>query len=110
MIPINRVMLMGGVTRDLDMRYTSQGTAWGNSSLAIRRFSKGPDRDEPEHQTDYIEIKFWGPVTEQAERLFRKGRSVYVEGHLKVDHWDDKQTGEKRHKLVVVADAVGELE
>jgi single-strand DNA-binding protein len=108
MIDLNKVYLMGNAIRDLELRYTSQGTAWGNTGLAITRFARNPDaEDEGVEKVDFVDVKFWGPIAESSESIFRKGAKVFVEGHLRGESWEDRQTGQKRSKLVVVADRVG---
>jgi len=107
-IDVNQVYLMGNATRDLELRYTSQGTAWGNTGIAITRFRRDEEKEaEAEKQTDFIDVKLWGPIAEQSEGVMRKGAKVYVEGFLRTEVWDDRQTGQKRSKLVVVAERVG---
>jgi single-strand DNA-binding protein len=107
MIDLNMVYLMGNATRDLELRYTSQGTAWGNTGLAVTRFWRNPDAEDESEKTDFIDVKFWGPIAERSESLFRKGAKVFVEGYLRDEHWEDRQTGQKRSKLVVVAERAG---
>src|SRR5215472_16933384 len=103
MVTLNKVYLMGGVVRDLELRYTSQGTAWGSTGTAVTRFWDN-EKQEKTEKTDFIDLKFWGPLAEYSEALFRKGAKVFVEGYLRGESWDDRQTGQKRSKLVVVPD------
>lgn len=103
MANLNKVMLIGNVTRDPEIRYTPKGTALVELGLAVnRRYTaeNGEKRDE----TTFVDVTFWGRTAEIANEYLRKGRSVYVEGRLQLDSWDDKQTGQKRSKLRVVGE------
>ena len=102
MASVNKVILIGNLTRDPELRYTPKGTAVAEIGLACNRRYK-VDNDLREEVT-YVDITFWGAQAETVSKYLEKGRSVYVEGRLKLDQWDDKETGKKRSKLSVVGE------
>ena len=102
MASVNKVILIGNLTRDPELRYTPKGTAVAELGLACNRRYK-VDNDLREEVT-YVDITFWGAQAETVSKYLEKGRSVYVEGRLKLDQWDDKETGKKRSKLSVVGE------
>src|SRR5260221_1794920 len=102
---LNKVQLAGRLTRDPQMPYTHAGVAVDDSGIAVPRFFKS-DQGETKEETDFIEITAFGRTAETIQKHLSKGRAVYIEGHLKLDQWDDKQTGAKRSKLKVVADSM----
>ena len=103
MANLNKVMLIGNVTRDPEIRYTPKGTALVELGIAVnRRYTA--DNGEKREETTFVDVTFWGRTAEIASEYLRKGRSVYVEGRLQLDSWDDKQTGQKRSKLRVVGE------
>jgi single-strand DNA-binding protein len=104
MANVNKVILIGNVTRDPEIKYTPKGTAVTDLGLAINRFipaSEGGDRRE---ETTFIDVTLWGRQAEIANEYLKKGRPVYIEGRLQMDSWEDKQTGQKRSKLRVVGE------
>jgi len=103
MANLNKVMLIGNVTRDPEIRYTPKGTALVDLGLAVnRRYTA--ENGEKREETTFVEITFWGRTAEIAHEYLKKGRSVYVEGRLQLDSWDDKATGQKRSKLKIVGE------
>jgi single-strand DNA-binding protein len=103
MASVNNVILIGNLTRDPELRYTPKGTAVAEIGLACnRRYKSG--HGELQEEVTYIDITFWGSLAETVSKYLEKGRSVYVEGRLKLDQWDDKDTGKKRSKLSVVGE------
>ncbi len=104
MANLNRVFLMGNLTRDVEMRYTPSGMAVGKFGLAINRKYKDTKTNEMREEVTFVDIEVWGKTAETAHQYLAKGRPVFVEGRLKLDQWDDKQTGQKRSKMFVVAD------
>ena len=103
MANLNKVMLIGNVTRDPEIRYTPKGTALVDLGLAVnRRYTA--DNGEKREETTFVDITFWGRTAEIANEYLKKGRSVYVEGRLQLDSWDDKATGQKRSKLKIVGE------
>lgn len=100
---LNKVMLIGNLTRDPEIKYTPKGQAIAELAMAInRRYTteSGEKRDE----TTYVDVTLWGRLAEIAKDYLSKGRPVYIEGRLTLDTWDDKQTGQKRSKLRVTGD------
>ena len=103
MANLNKVFLIGNLTRDPQLRYTPSGAAVADMSLAVNRKFKGQD-DSWKEETCFVDLTVWGKAAENAAEYLSKGRSVFVEGRLKLDQWDDKNTGQKRSKLSVVAE------
>ena len=103
MANVNKVILIGNLTRDPEVRHTPKGTAVGDIALAVNRNFTG-DNGEKREETTYIDVTLWGRTAEIAQQYLRKGRPVYVEGRLQMDTWEDKQSGQKRSKLKVVAE------
>jgi single-strand DNA-binding protein len=105
MANVNKVILIGNLTRDPEVRHTPKGTAVGDIALAINRAYTG-DNGEKREETTYVDVTLWGRTAEIAQQYLRKGRPVYIEGRLQMDTWEDKATGQKRSKLKVVAEAL----
>lgn len=105
MANLNKVMLMGNLTRDPEVRYTPKGTAVGDLGIAVnRRVSDGNGNWTDE--TTFVDVTVWGSNAENAQKYLSKGRGVFVEGRLQMDTWEDKQSGQKRSKLKVVAEVL----
>ena len=103
MANLNKVMLIGNITRDPEIRYTPKGTALVELGLAVnRRYTA--ENGEKREETTFVDVTLWGRTAEIANEYLRKGRSVYIEGRLQLDTWDDKTTGQKRSKLRVVGE------
>ena len=102
---LNKVMIMGNLTRDPEVKYTPKGTAVADLALVINRVYS-TDAGEKREETTYVDVELWGRQAEIAGEYLRKGRPVYIEGRLKLDTWDDKQTGQKRSKMRVVGEAL----
>ena len=96
----NKVILMGNLTRDPEVKYTSGGTAIANISMAINRTWTNKDGQKQE-ETTFVEVEAWDRQAEVIGQYLKKGRPLMVEGRLKYDQWDDKETGQKRSKLRV---------
>ncbi|MCE0524154.1 MAG: single-stranded DNA-binding protein [Methylacidiphilales bacterium] len=103
MANFNKVLLMGNLTRDPEVRYTPKGTAVGDLGLAINDSYKAQDGTIKEVVT-YVDIEVWGRQAETCKQYLTKGRPVFVEGQLKLDTWE--QDGQKKSKLRVRADRV----
>lgn len=103
MASLNKVQIIGNLTRDPEIKYTGKGTAVGELGLAVNRKFKGGDGNLQEEVT-FIDIVLWGKTAELAGQYLNKGSSVYIEGRLQLDTWEDKQTGQKRSKLRVVGE------
>ena len=103
MANLNKVMLIGNLTRDPELRYTPKGTAVADIGLAINRVWNN-DQGQRQEETTFVDVTLWGRQAELAEKYLGKGRGVYIEGRLQLDTWDDKETGKKRSKLKVVGE------
>lgn len=103
MSSFNKVILMGNLTRDVELRYTQSGSAIANVSLAVNRHwvQDGQKKEE----VTFVEIVFFAKPAETIAQYCKKGSSLLVEGRLKLDTWEDKQTGQKRSKLMVVGES-----
>lgn len=101
MANFNKVILMGNLTRDPEMRYTPKGTAVARLSLAVnRRYTT--ETGESKEEVTFVDVDAWGKQAEVIAQYCRKGKPLLVEGRLKLDTWDDKATGQKRSRLGVV--------
>ena len=100
MANLNKVMLIGNLTRDPELRYTPKGTAVTDLGLAINRVWNN-EQGQKQEETTFVEVTFWGRQAEIAQQYLTKGRGVYVEGRLQMDTWDDKETGKKRSRLKI---------
>jgi single-strand DNA-binding protein len=98
----NKVILIGNLTKDPELRYTPQGTAVGNFRIAVS--SKFRSGDEQKEETLFIDIVVWGKQGENCSQYLNKGRSVLVEGRLQERKWETD--GQKRSKFEVVAQNV----
>jgi single-strand DNA-binding protein len=105
MANLNRVLLIGNLTRDPDLRYTPKGTPVTEIALAVNRVYSGEDGERKE-ETTFVDVTLWARLAEIAGQYLKKGRPVFIEGRLQLDTWDDKQTGQKRSKLRVVAENI----
>jgi len=103
MANLNKVMLIGNLTRDPELRYTPSGKAVTDISIAINRVWMN-DQGQKQEDTTFVDVTLWGRQAELAEQYLSKGRGVYVEGRLQLDTWDDKETGKKRSRLKVVGE------
>jgi single-strand DNA-binding protein len=103
MANLNRVLLIGNLTRDPEVRYTPKGTAVTEIGLAVNRIYSGEDGEKKE-ETTFVDVTLWARQAEIAGQYLKKGRPVFIEGRLQLDTWDDKQTGQKRSRLRVVAE------
>jgi single-strand DNA-binding protein len=99
----NKVLLIGNLTRDPEIKYTTKGTAVAEVGLAVNR-SYTADNGEKREEVTFVDITFWGRQAEVLEEYCKKGKQLHVEGRLQLDTWDDKQTGQKRYKLRVVGE------
>lgn len=102
---LNKVFLIGNLTRDPELRVTPKGTAICQFGIAVNRQFKddtGALRDE----TCFVDVEAWGKQGELVSKYLSKGSLAMVEGRLKFDQWEDKQSGQKRSKLKVVLDNV----
>ncbi len=103
MANLNKVMLIGNLTRDPELRYTPKGTAVADIGLAINRVWKD-EQNQKQEETTFVDVTLWGRQAELAQQFLAKGNPVYIEGRLNLDTWDDKATGQKRSKLKVIGE------
>jgi single-strand DNA-binding protein len=103
MANLNKVMLIGNLTRDPEIKYTPKGQAIAELGMAINRYYT-LDSGEKREEVTFVDVTLWGRQAEIAKEYLAKGRSVYIEGRLQLDTWDDKQTGQKRSKLRVTGE------
>jgi single-strand DNA-binding protein len=101
MASFNKVILMGNLTRDPEMRVTPGGFSICKFTLAVNRKFKSQDGQEKE-EVAFIDVDSFGKQAEVISKFFGKGKPILVEGRLRQDKWDDKTSGEKRSKLMVV--------
>ena len=102
MSSFNKVMIMGNVTRDIEVRYTPKGTAVTDIGVACnRRVKQG---EEWVDETTFVDVTLWGRTAELAGQYLAKGRGVFIEGRLQLDTWQDSQSGKQRSRLKVVGE------
>lgn len=106
MASFNRVILMGNLTRDPEVRYTPGGTAVTDIGLAVNRYWTDKGSNERKEETTFIDVTLWGRQAEIAGEYLAKGRPVLIEGRLHLDQWDDRETGQKRSRLKVVGETM----
>jgi single-strand DNA-binding protein len=105
MASLNKVMLIGNLTRDAELRYIPSGSAVLEFRLAVNRKYKKPDGTEVD-ETCFVDVSLWGKRGEAVSQYLTKGKPLFVEGRLQLDEWDDKESGQKRSKLKVVAENI----
>lgn len=103
MANFNKVFLMGNLTRDPELRYTPGGMAVAAFGLAVNRKWKGQDGQDRE-ETLFVDVSAFGRPAEVISEYMSKGKPIFIEGRLKLDQWQDKESGAKRSKLTVVAE------
>ena len=101
----NKVLLLGNLTRDPELRYSPKGTAIAKLGLAVNRVWTN-EAGEKKEEVTFVDVDVFGRVAENCGQYLRKGRPVFVEGRLKLDQWEDKTTGQKKQRLGVVAESV----
>lgn len=102
MANLNKVLLIGRLTRDPETRATGGGTSVCSFGLAINRTYTKRDSSEKVEETCFVDVEAWGRTAETIARYMRKGRQIFIEGRLKFDSWE--RDGQRRSKLLVVAD------
>ena len=103
MASLNKVLLIGNLTRDPDVRMMSNGRPVCNFGLALNRSYKDAEGNRKD-ETTFVDVESFGPRAEAIGRFFTKGRAIFIEGRLKLDQWESKE-GEKRSALKVVLDS-----
>lgn len=105
MASFNKVILLGNLTRDPEVRYTPKGSAVCDLGLAVNR-SYTMDSGEKREEVTFVDVVLWSRLAEIAGEYLKKGRPVFIEGRLQLDTWDDKQSGQKRSKLRVIGETM----
>ena len=105
MASFNKVVLVGNLTRDPELRYTPKGTAIAKIGLAVNRVWTN-DAGEKKEEVTFVDVDVFGRTAENVGQYLQKGSPILIEGRLKLDQWDDKTTGQKKQRLGVVAESV----
>jgi single-strand DNA-binding protein len=105
MASFNKVILLGNLTRDPEVRYTPKGSAVCDLGIAVNR-QYTLDNGEKREEVTYVDVVLWARLAEIAGEYLKKGRPVFIEGRLQLDTWDDKQSGQKRSKLRVIGETM----
>lgn len=104
----NKVILVGNLTRDIELRYAQSGTAIANTAIATsRKFTQNGEKKE---EVCFVDITFFGRSGEVANQYLKKGSKILVEGRLNFEQWTDKQSGQKRSKHSVIAETMQMLD
>ncbi|MEX1230354.1 MAG: single-stranded DNA-binding protein [Planctomycetaceae bacterium] len=106
MASFNKVILLGNLTRDPQVRYIPSGMAVAEIGLAVNRTWFDKQSNSRKEETTFVDVTLWGRQAEVAGEYLAKGRQVLIEGRLHLDQWDDKETGQKRSKLKVVGESM----
>src|ERR1700690_1600163 len=104
MANFNKVILAGNLTRDPELRYTPKGTAVAKIGLAINRKWRS-ETGEMKEETTFVDVDCFGKTAETVSQYLKKGRPILIEGRLRYETWEDKQSGQKRSKLGVVMES-----
>src|SRR5213596_3577277 len=105
MASFNKVILLGNLTRDPEVRYTPKGSAVCDLGIAVNRVYT-TDTGEKREEVTYVDVVLWSRLAEIAGEYLKKGRPIFIEGRLQLDTWDDKQSGQKRSKLRVIGETM----
>jgi single-strand DNA-binding protein len=106
MASFNRVILVGNLTRDPQVKYTPSGQAVSEIGMAVSRSWFDKNTNQRKEDVTFVDVTLWGRTAEIAGEYLAKGRPVLIEGRLQLDQWDDKETGQKRSKLRVVGETM----
>lgn len=104
MASFNKVVLMGNLTRDVEVRYTPSGSAVTDIALAVNRTWFDKASNSKKEEVTFVDVTLWGRSAEVAGEYLGKGSGVLIEGRLQLDQWDDRETGQKRSKLKVIGE------
>src|SRR5213079_712091 len=105
MASFNKVILLGNLTRDPEVRYTPKGSAVCDLGVAVNRVYT-TDSGEKREEATFVDVTFWGRTAEVAGEYLKKGRPIFIEGRLQLDSWEDKQSGQKGSKLKVIGETM----
>ena len=103
MASLNKVMLIGNLTRDPEVRFTPKGTAVCDMAIAVNRRYVN-DAGERQEEVTYLDVVLWGKQAELAGQYLSRGKPIFVEGRLQMDSWEDKATGQKRTKIRIICE------
>jgi single-strand DNA-binding protein len=110
MANFNKVIIAGNLTRDPELRYTPKGTAVARITLAVNRTFTSGEGGEKKEEVSFVDVDVWGKQAEIISQYMKKGRPLLVEGRLKQDSWEDKNTKQKVSKLKVVLETFSFLD
>lgn len=105
MVNLNKVMLIGNLTKDTELRYIPNGAAVAENSIAINKV-RVDEQGTKHEETTFVDFVAWNKQAENLNKYQSKGSSIFIEGHLQLDTWDDKESGKKRSRLRVIADRI----
>ncbi|HDP34307.1 MAG TPA: single-stranded DNA-binding protein, partial [Candidatus Hydrogenedentes bacterium] len=106
---LNRVFLAGRLTRDPELKYTTNGKPYCKVRVANTRYYKDKNGERQEENT-YADVMLWGPMAEFVGERLRKGRPVLIEGSLRTSEWEDASTGQQRSRLEINAQRLTPLD
>lgn len=106
MASFNKVIVMGNLTRDPQVRYTPSNTAVAEIGLAVNRSWYDKQTQQRKEEVTFVDVTLWGRQAEVAGEYLAKGRAVLIEGRLQLDQWQDKESGQNRSKLKVVGESM----
>ena len=104
MASFNKVILVGNLTRDPQVRYTPSGMAVSDVTVAVNNSWFDKQTNQKKEEVTFVDVVLWGRTAEIAGEYLAKGKQLLIEGRLQLDQWDDKETGQKRSKLRVVCE------
>jgi len=104
MASFNKVILVGNLTRDPQIKYTTGGTAIAELGMAIGRKWFDKTANQQKEETTFVDVTLWAKTAEVAGQYLKKGSNILIEGRLQLDSWEDRETGHKRSKLRVVGE------
>jgi len=103
MASFNKVILMGNLTRDPELRYTASNMAVCKVGMAVNRRVKDQQTEQWREEPTFVDVTIFGKRGEAFEKFHKKGASAFIDGELRFDQWEDRESGQKRSKLYVVA-------
>lgn len=106
MASFNKVILLGNLTRDPEVRYTTGGTAVCEITLAVNHKWRDTKSNQMREEVTFVDVELWGRVAEIAGEYLGKGKPALIEGRLKQEKWTDKETGKPRSKMKVVGETL----
>lgn len=104
MSSFNQVILMGNLTRDVDVKYTPGGTMVAQIGIAMNRKWRDPKTNELKDEATFQDVVLFGKSAELAQQYLARGRLVHIQGRLRTDRWTDKQSGQQRQRNIVICE------